>query len=304
MEETRRLEDRYGWYGRLATSQVGADSAVVRPAVEAAAKRTAGTFFAVFGLCVPALIAGLVLFILFTAKWSNGTMRPRYAWGDPTDADALLEAFAVYLCAMAALTLGSRFLPDRATLAWNGLLVAPIAMALAWGWMRGLTGRRLAKAVGWNPGRGIAREMFAGIVGYVAGIPLIAAAIVVCLFLAKFSGTPASHPIEFEIENGGWDRVLLYLLACVFAPVVEELMFRGMLLRHLTARLSWFVSAIIVSVIFASVHPQGWTAIPVLAAIGMVLAMVRVQRDTLVASMTAHALNNFLFITLLVIAVG
>jgi membrane protease YdiL (CAAX protease family) len=205
---------------------------------------------------------------------------------------------------MAALTLGSRFLPDRATLAWNGLLVAPIAMALAWGWMRGLTGRRLAKAVGWNPGRGIAREMFAGIVGYVAGIPLIAAAIVVCLFLAKFSGTPASHPIEFEIENGGWDRVLLYLLACVFAPVVEELMFRGMLLRHLTARLSWFVSAIIVSVIFASVHPQGWTAIPVLAAIGMVLAMVRVQRDTLVASMTAHALNNFLFITLLVIAVG
>ncbi|MGN6728054.1 MAG: CPBP family glutamic-type intramembrane protease [Tepidisphaeraceae bacterium] len=44
--------------------------------------------------------------------------------------------------------------------------------------------------------------------------------------------------------------------------------------------------------IFASIHPQGWAAIPALASIGLVLALIRQWRGSLVPSMVAHALHN------------
>jgi len=64
------------------------------------------------------------------------------------------------------------------------------------------------------------------------------------------------------------------------------------------------VARIVVSILFAAIHPQGWTAIPVLGAIGFVLAMIRIQRNSLVASMTAHALNNGMMLTVLILAAG
>jgi membrane protease YdiL (CAAX protease family) len=81
-------------------------------------------------------------------------------------------------------------------------------------------------------------------------------------------------------------------------------MFRGMFLRHLTARFPRWVSVIVVSIIFAAIHPQGWTVLPALGSIGAVLAMIRLQRDSLVASMTAHAMNNSLLVAFLIFATG
>ena len=63
-------------------------------------------------------------------------------------------------------------------------------------------------------------------------------------------------------------------------------------------------SAIVVSLIFAAIHPQGWTAIPVLATIAMSLAVIREQRSSLIGAMTAHALNNGLAMALLFFAAG
>ncbi|MGA2442695.1 MAG: CPBP family intramembrane glutamic endopeptidase, partial [Tepidisphaeraceae bacterium] len=227
----------------------------------------------------------------------------RFGPSDPSVADVLLEGFAVYLCLMAVLgTIGS-LLPSHHP-EMGLLLVVPVLAALAWVRARGAWGRRLADAVGWNAGRGFVREMFAGIIGYIAGIPLVAVGMAVALALARLSSTRASHPVEFDITTGGWVRILLFLLACLFAPVTEELMFRGMFLRHLTLRWPRLWSAVIVSVLFAAIHPQGWTAIPLLGAVGLVLALIRFRRDSLVASMTAHALNNALVLTVLICLAG
>jgi membrane protease YdiL (CAAX protease family) len=90
----------------------------------------------------------------------------------------------------------------------------------------------------------------------------------------------------------------LYALSCVFAPFMEETMFRGLLFHHLRRRWSWAVSAVLVSAIFALLHPQGWVAVPALGAIAMVLAALREWRGSLVAPMAAHAFSNFLVLTL------
>jgi membrane protease YdiL (CAAX protease family) len=47
-----------------------------------------------------------------------------------------------------------------------------------------------------------------------------------------------------------------------------------------------------VAFVFAALHPQGWTAIPVLMSIAVVLGILREWRGSSIASMTAHALNN------------
>lgn len=165
-------------------------------------------------------------------------------------------------------------------------------------------GPELARAVGWNTGQGVAREIFAGIVGYIAGIPLLVFAMIVFLIISRFDSTHATHPIEFELTQGGWVRILIIILASIFAPITEELMFRGFFLRHLTRRLPVFLSALLVSLLFAAIHPQGWTAIPLLGTIGMVLALIRIRRDSLLASMAAHSLNNTLLIVLMITATG
>jgi len=46
------------------------------------------------------------------------------------------------------------------------------------------------------------------------------------------------------------------------------------------------------------VHPQGWIAVPALSAIAMVLAALREWRGSLIAPMAAHALSNFIVLTL------
>jgi membrane protease YdiL (CAAX protease family) len=72
----------------------------------------------------------------------------------------------------------------------------------------------------------------------------------------------------------------------------------------MSTRCPAWLSAIGVSVIFAAIHPQGWTTIPALGSIGLVLALIRLQRDSLVASMTAHAMNNSLLVVFLILATG
>jgi len=298
-QDLHRLEERYGWYGELAVSQIDPADVTARAAAEFTAKRTVVTGILMLVLIAILLILGIVLLALFVFPRKDNELPDRYGISDPSVADALLEGFAVYLCLMAAIgTIGS-LLPSHHP-EMGLLVVVPVLAALAWVRARGAWGRRLADAVGWNTGRGLAREMFAGIVGYVAGVPLVAVGMAIALALARLSSTRASHPIEFDITSGGWVRVLLIFLVCLFAPVTEELMFRGMFLRHLTLRWPRLWSAVVVSLIFAAIHPQGWTAIPLLGMVGLVLALIRIRRGSLVASMTAHALNNALILMFLI----
>ena len=107
--------------------------------------------------------------------------------------------------------------------------------------------------------------------------------------------TPAANPIVTMLKG---HVLAAYGLACIFAPVLEETMFRGALFHHLRGRHSWFASAVAVALMFAIIHPQGWLAIPVLCSIAMVLAALREWRGSIIAPMAAHAFNNFIAITL------
>jgi membrane protease YdiL (CAAX protease family) len=64
------------------------------------------------------------------------------------------------------------------------------------------------------------------------------------------------------------------------------------------------LSALIVSLLFAAIHPQGLAAIPALMALAFGFNLAREWRGTLVPSMVAHAINNGLLLTLFLLIFG
>ena len=88
--------------------------------------------------------------------------------------------------------------------------------------------------------------------------------------------------------------ILGILNVCVFAPILEELLFRGFLLRSLLPYGSAF--AIISSaVLFGVMHGNLMQAIPT-TLLGLVLAYIRVRANSIIPTILIHSANNILFV--------
>jgi ABC-2 type transport system permease protein len=80
------------------------------------------------------------------------------------------------------------------------------------------------------------------------------------------------------------------LLAIVAAPLVEEVIFRGLIYRSLRATLSINVSAALASAIFALAHP-GLSFAPVFV-MGFLAARALERSGSLISAMVVHAIYN------------
>jgi membrane protease YdiL (CAAX protease family) len=101
--------------------------------------------------------------------------------------------------------------------------------------------------------------------------------------------------------------ILFFVGAVIFAPLVEELLFRGVLLRGLLRKVEPATAVLISAVIFALVHylgdPNTLPFLPALAGLGAVLAVVALRSGDLSASIFIHAGFN-LTTTVLFLASG
>lgn len=108
--------------------------------------------------------------------------------------------------------------------------------------------------------------------------------------------TFASDEIERRAQEmvdraDGWLVVLLALVVVVGAPVVEELMYRGLLQRSLMSRLGPALGLFAGSVWFALVHPQP-VEYPGLLLAGLVFGGFVVATDRIGGAILAHAAFN------------
>ena len=101
--------------------------------------------------------------------------------------------------------------------------------------------------------------------------------------------------------------VLFVIGAVILAPLVEELLFRGVLLRALLRKVDPAVAVLVSAVIFALVHyigdPNTLPFLPALAGLGAVLAVTALRTGDLSASIFIHAGFN-LTTTILFLASG
>ena len=86
------------------------------------------------------------------------------------------------------------------------------------------------------------------------------------------------------------------LLVITFAPVAEELFFRGFFYRALRTKLNIAFAAVVDGVLFGAIHIGSTPAeiLPILMFLGIVFCLVYEKTGTLFAVIGLHALNNTL----------
>ncbi len=80
----------------------------------------------------------------------------------------------------------------------------------------------------------------------------------------------------------------------IFAPIFEELAFRGLLFATLRRRLSFAPAALLSAGLFALAHGYGWIGFISVLWSGVLWAWVYEKTGSLIPGMVAHALNNLL----------
>jgi membrane protease YdiL (CAAX protease family) len=292
--DRERLIRRFGYLGLLASAYgVPADQEPRKTLVTQAFWFTLRVSLA--GVVLAAILSVSLVFVGVGSVLFYKRKIQRAPMPDTSSLQVFLEAFALYLVLYVVSGQVLRFF-GATSVQWIWITLPILPMVWKWVTMHTTAGE-LKQAIGWHQGRGVLREVGAGLAGYLAGIPVIAVGCLVTFVLIRYTGMNAASPVIRELKGGPLELLAMFGLACVFAPVMEETMFRGLLFHHLRQRWSWLLSAGIVSFIFAMLHPQGWVAVPALGAIAMVLAGLREWRGSLIAPMAAHACNNFIVLT-------
>lgn len=173
-------------------------------------------------------------------------------------------------------------------LTWATLLPWPIAVMFMYG-----SGRPdLDFGLAFKP-----MDALWGFAGWIAFLLISGAA---TLIFYAFGGeeTPTNTDIVDTDHLTGIGVVVLAIMIAVITPVVEELWFRGFLLRAVGKRYGAPIAIVVSSLVFGAFHLQGngWEdlyVIGLLAAFGAVLAVLVVKNEgRLGPAIVAHALNN------------
>lgn len=149
---------------------------------------------------------------------------------------------------------------------------------------------------------GLLRPRFADLrYGLIFGSGLFVASASIGLVQAASVGKEPQSIIQVLLGHGGAAALALNLLSiAILTPIVEELLFRGVLQGGLRQRLPFLAAAVIATALFTLVHErQAWPSVFVL---GFGLALAYERTRTLWAPIATHATVNS--IPLLLIAAG
>jgi len=318
--QSRLLEDRLGWFGRVLISHRSGSRDAMRAKAESEAQRVLWIAVGAVGAAVVALLCGFVLIIIALVQYLSPRQPLLFESPAPSAPGAIyLEATALYLTLYVGLALfGGLILGAAANPMFVGAAMLTLASlaGVVWPMVRFRDASAARRDLGLTCGRGVLREVGAGVVGYVACLPILALGIVVSMALALIhallakgfgwetaQGPEALHPIVEWVASGSsaqWIAALM--LAAGFAPFFEEIMFRGALLSGAARSLGTSSAIFVMAFIFAVIHPQGWVGVPALMSIAIAFGLLRMwRRGCLIAPMTAHALHNGSIVTVLML---
>jgi len=310
------VEDTLGFFGRVALSRVEG-SGFDRDHLLAGG---AGAMGFILGVVLFFLLVGLASFVCFVLAIVRLASRRgrRPAFVPPTPGGSVfLETFALLVCAFLLMIVTSSIIqphmpksgvPISFILQWT-LLAVPF-----WPLLRGVRFAEWRRLVGLHAGKGLLREAGAGVFCYLASLPIYLGAMVLSFLLITLwwsiqgafgrEPPPPQNEILEIVSSGNLATViLLFMLATVWAPFVEETVFRGSLFRHLRSRLGFAGAGIASACFFAFMHGYGPLLAPPLITLGLVFAFMREWRGTIVPSIVAHWLHNATLLTISICAV-
>lgn len=306
-EERQCLIDHHGWHGRVALSfGMDNDDPERKELLSGGLALVLG--LAAFGLVVVlALLGGLAAFIVLMVKLGSDRLRMRFVAPSP-GGSVYLETFAIFVCLFLGMqlvgALVGQTLPSWAQYALQWLVLP----AIFWPLLRGVSLTRWRRDLGLVAPEGLFREIGAGLFVYLASIPVYLAAALMGLALVFLRNiffqivSPSAPPaVEPPMSNpvidliDGTDTASLVVLASLvtlWAPIVEELIMRGALYRHLRSRARFIVAALTSALLFGLLHQYDvFLMLPVMALGGM-FALIREWRGSILGGVLAHAVHN------------
>ncbi len=254
---------------------------------------------AVMALVLFGCLGGVGLWILYAVVRSTGKWQPL---GPPSgqfsnvDADANAQRFVYFLLlqiggAVLIKTQLQIILPSRVAALSTYILMIALMFWIA--------SCRIGKSVmpinrvfgpdGFKP-----RHILWGLGAFIASIPALLLVMLAVLPFMGYLPTP-SHPLNDIVEtaNDSLTWISIFFAACILAPIVEEIAFRGLLTPALSRVCNGVARGIVLNgFLFASIHPQGpllWLA---LGWVGVMSAMLTFQTRSLYPSIIMHALHN------------
>lgn len=180
------------------------------------------------------------------------------------------------------------------------LVVQMVVLGGALWWLRA-RGRLSWRLLG--PIRPAWRHVWVGLGIGVAGFVLTA---VVAEVVNRTFG-PFEVPEQSLLETttqGGATAVLGVVVAVVFAPIVEETIFRGILFQSIRMRVGVWAALVLSSLVFALVHFEVFSPLPlvIFTVLGIWLAAAFHRTGSLLVPIFGHAAFNGVVLTLSVFA--
>lgn len=294
--ERDTLIANHGWFGEIAATYNLTES---DPAYTSPRRSASIVVITLIGFGLTVILAGLtgfVLAILAIVLMCQSKLPARITTGPAAHRTVYLEMVALFLLVFIVAQLVLGVLQELLNVDLMLAILIIAALPLFWPVLLGVPWQRFKQDMGFHLGRGLFREIGAGLVGYLAGLPIIAVGIGITFILSLLAEAQADHPMQYELLDGGTYTLFLTLAAAViWAPLVEESVFRSGFYRHLRQKPGiggFFLATLITAFVFAAIHPQGWVGIPALMSIAFVLCGLREWRGSIIPSMTAHAIHN------------
>ncbi len=146
---------------------------------------------------------------------------------------------------------------------------------------------------GWRPFRRVA-PFLQGVAAYAIALPLVIAAAHTTRGLFHWLDVPFERQAIFDQLGGDTSPpqlLALFFLIGVFAPICEELLFRGILFPWLAARFGARVALVSHSLLFAAIHQHAATLIP-LFVLSLVLGLAYAKTRNLGVAVWMHVFFN------------
>lgn len=94
-----------------------------------------------------------------------------------------------------------------------------------------------------------------------------------------------------KIFEGDFGIMGVFLKVAVVAPIVEELIFRGLLLQGFRKNYNGFVTVFISALLFALFHLNPWQ-IPATFVLGLLLGFLMLRTNNILVAIIGHSINN------------
>lgn len=309
------LDERHGWYAALARVVGLDDDSDARSALLAGGR----TLLLVLGIACAALFAAF-LGMLSAVTWlvvnaSTGRLRRWFVPPAP-GGSVYLETVALFVVSFFSIQIGIAVLIDLvAQLKPHATMIAIgsqwfVLLVIFYPLFRGVGVQQWRRDLGLIAPRGFLREVGAGLMVYLAGLPLLVVAGLIGVVLKTIQDqvfkdsipyTTGGNPILELVSGAGvWQVIAIVSLATIWAPLVEEIVFRGCLYRHMRCRVGFLIAAPASAVAFGIMHGYELVLLGPVIALGFTFAFMREWRGSLVGAIVIHVLHNATVLALLI----